>query len=276
MTSIVNDRLSWQNFDREIYKPDSEIDLGKAALSYAKVEYPDLDIDKYLNILDEISVAVQNKLPSELYPLKIIQSINQYLFTELQFQGNTRNYYNPDNSFLNKVIDRQTGIPITLAVIYLEIAKRIGFPMVGIGMPGHFLIRPDFEDAEIFIDAFNQGEILFKQDCQEILDRVYQQRIPLEAKFFDPIDNRQILARMLTNLKYIYLNEGKFDRAIDYISGILLLFPENPYELRDRGLLYYELNRWQEAVQDLKFYLAILPNANDSITIEIILNKIDR
>jgi regulator of sirC expression with transglutaminase-like and TPR domain len=276
MTLKMNDELNWQDFDREIYKPDAEIDLGKAALSYAKVEDPNLDIDKYLNILDEMSLAVRERLPAESYPLKIIQSIDKYLFEELNFQGNTRDYYNPDNSFLNKVIENKTGIPITLAVVYLEIAKRIDFPMVGIGMPGHFLIRPDFQDAEIFVDVFNQGEILFKQDCQEIINRVYQQPVPLQAKFFDAIDNRQILARMLTNLKYIYLNDGRFQKAIDYISGILLLFPDNPYELRDRGLLYYELNRWQQAAQDLKSYLAILPNAQDTTTIEIILKKIDR
>jgi regulator of sirC expression with transglutaminase-like and TPR domain len=276
MTFKMNDELNWQDFDREIYKPDAEIDLGKAALSYAKVEDPNLDIDKYLNILDEMSLAVRERLPAESYPLKIIQSIDKYLFEELNFQGNTRDYYNPDNSFLNKVIENKTGIPITLAVVYLEIAKRIDFPMVGIGMPGHFLIRPDFQDAEIFVDVFNQGEILFKQDCQEIINRVYQQPVPLQAKFFDAIDNRQILARMLTNLKYIYLNDGRFQKAIDYISGILLLFPDNPYELRDRGLLYYELNRWQQAAQDLKSYLAILPNAQDTTTIEIILKKIDR
>jgi regulator of sirC expression with transglutaminase-like and TPR domain len=272
----MNDEVNWQDFDRETYKPDAEIDLAKAALSYAKVEYPDLKIDKYLTVLDEMSFEVQSQLPVELYPLKIIQTINQYLFEQLNFQGNTRDYYNSDNSFLNKVIDRQTGIPITLSVIYLEIAKRIEFPMVGIGMPGHFLIRPDFEDAGIFVDVFNQGEILFKQDCQDIIDRVYQQEVPLEAKFFEPIDNRQILARMLTNLKYIYLNDGDFYKAIEYISGILLLFPDNPYELRDRGLLYYELNYWQQAAKDLKSYLAIFPNADDALTIEIILKKIEQ
>jgi regulator of sirC expression with transglutaminase-like and TPR domain len=168
-----------QNFYNETNRPDEEIDLAKAALAFARTEYPDLDIEEYLNTLDTMAEEVRERLIEERYPLKVIKTINSYLFDDLGFEGNTRNYYDPRNSFLNDVIDRRTGIPITLSIIYLEIAKQIEFPMVGIGMPGHFIIRPNFENAGIFVDAFNQGEILFEQDCEERLQQVYQQPVKL-------------------------------------------------------------------------------------------------
>ena len=266
--------LVLQNFYNETNRPDEEIDLAKAALAFARTEYPDLDIEEYLNALDTMAEEVRERLIEERYPLKVIKTINSYLFDDLGFEGNTRNYYDPRNSFLNDVIDRRTGIPITLSIIYLEIAKRIDFPMVGIGMPGHFIIRPNFENAGIFVDAFNQGEILFEQDCEERLQQVYQQPVKLEPRFLAPVSNREILVRMLTNLKMIYLHQREFNKALVTIDGILILVPDNPNELRDRGLLYYELNEWSKAVPDLESYLTVFPNAEDALMIRILLQKI--
>jgi regulator of sirC expression with transglutaminase-like and TPR domain len=203
-----------EQFSVEIDRPDREIDLAKAALYIAQIEYPDLDIDRYLNIIDEMAAEVTKRLPETHYPLKVIQTIGRYLYTELNFHGNETDYYNPANSFLNDVLDRRTGIPITLAVVYLEIAKRINFPMVGIGMPGHFLIRPNFKDAGIFVDAFNGGEVLFVEDCRQKLMHIYQQDIPfLPPELLQPVTNRQILLRILNNLQANYLNQVDFDRA---------------------------------------------------------------
>ena len=190
------------------------------------------------------------------------------------FCGNTEDYYEPDNSYLNQVLERCKGIPISLSVIYLEIAKRINFPMVGIAMPGHFLIRPDFEDAGIFIDVFHQGEILFEQDCQKLLQEIYQQPILLEPHFLAAVSNQQILTRMLTNLKFIYANRQQYRKALEVIELILLLFPNHPLEIRDRGLLYYQLDDRLRAVADLKLYLALLPSANDAGAIRELLQKI--
>ena len=125
-------------FIAEINKPDPDIDLSTAALYIAQIEYPDLDVDRYLRILESMGAEVAQRLPATQYPLKVIQTINQYLYTELKFYGNGTDYYNPCNSFLNDVIDRRTGIPISLALVYLQIAKSIDFPMVGIGMPDIF------------------------------------------------------------------------------------------------------------------------------------------
>ena len=269
----MNLNLGWQNFEREVNQADDKISLAKASLFYAQGEYHDLDVEKYLNILDTMAEKVGKRLPEERYPLKVIEIINNYLFTDLGYRGNSKNYYDSRNSFLNDVIDRHTGIPITLSVIYLEIAKRIGFSMVGIGIPGHFLIRPAFQESGIFVDAFNQGEIMFKQDCLNKLKKLYEKPIKLEQSFFAPVNNRQILLRMLTNLKYIYLSNKQLSKSLNIISGILMLYPDNPQELRDRGLVYYQLDRPQEAYQDFECYLAILPNGEDAAMIRKLLNK---
>lgn len=271
---MINFSEGRQNFSKEIARSDSQIDLAKATLYIAQEEYPVLDIEKYLNALDMMAEELQERLPQTSYPLKIIQSINQYLFDELGFQGNTSNYYDPRNSFLNDVIDRRTGIPISLSVIYLEVAKRIDFPMVGIGMPGHFLIRPDFEDVGIFVDVFERGEILFVQDCEERLRQIYQQPVQLESHFLDPVKNKQILARMLTNLKFIYINKQELLKAIAAVERILLLFPSNQRELRDKGLLYYQLGEWVQAFQELDLYLTNFPDAEDADIIRNLLDKI--
>jgi|AGSF01.1.fsa_nt_gi Uncharacterized conserved protein len=158
--------IARQLFYREINQPDSSIDLAKAALYIALEEYQNFEPEEYLNILDGMADELRDRLPAQNYPLRVIQTINRYLYEDLEFAGNDADYYDPRNSFLNQVIDRRTGIPISLSLVYLEVAKRIDFPMVGIGMPGHFLIKPDFEDAGIFVDAFNGGDILFPEDCQ--------------------------------------------------------------------------------------------------------------
>lgn len=264
-----------QNFYQEVNQPDEKISLARAALYLAQEEYPDLDVEEYLGILDQMAEQVHQNLPQERYPLRVLKSINQYLYKELGFQGNTSDYYDPRNSFLNQVIDRRTGIPITLSLVYLEIARRIDFPMVGIGMPGHFLIRPDFEEIGIFVDAFNQGEILFEEDCQERLAQIYQCPLQLEPQFLEPVTSRQFLARMLTNLKIIYLNQRDLHRTIAVVERLLVLFPEAPKERRDRGLLYYQLGNFERAAADLEVYLELVPNAEDRELIHHLLSQIE-
>lgn len=270
----MNFSIIRQQFYQEINQPDAQINLDIAALCIAQGEFPQLDPQEYLNALDTMAMEVQERLQGSRYPLKVIQTINQYLFEELGFIGNQDNYYDPWNSYLNQVIERRTGIPITLSIVYLEIAKRIDFPMVGIGMPGHFLIRPDFEAAGIYVDAFNQGEVLFSEDCQARLSQIYNQPVQLKPEFLKAVSSRQILARMLTNLKIIYMNLEKFEIAVSIIELILLLFPHTMTEKRDRGILYYQLNRWTEARQDLEDYLQQFPNAQDASVIRQLLARI--
>lgn len=265
--------LARQYFYQEIHHPDRDIDLAKAALYIAQEEYPNLDPQEYLSALDTMAAELEERLPPERYPLRTIQTINEYLYKDLGFSGNSLDYYDPRNSFLNEAIDRRTGIPITLSLVYLEVAKRLDFPMVGIGMPGHFLIRPDFPEAGIYVDAFNGGEILFEQDCQERLAQIYQQTVELKPSFIEPVSNRRFLARMLMNLKLIYLNQNDLPRALGVIERLLLLYPGAPVELRDRGLLYYQMGKWASACQDLETYLVHVPGADDA---DVIRQLVDR
>lgn len=268
--------LARQRFYQEVRQDDEKISLEKAALYIAQEEYPNLEIEKYLTEIDRMAAEVKIRLPEEAYPLKIIQTINRYLYEDLGFSGNSEDYYNPCNSFLNAVIDRRTGIPISLALLYLAIAERIKFPMVGIGMPGHFLIRPAVNDEmNIFVDAFHDGEILFPQDCQERLNQLAGQPVEMRPQFLEAVSHKQFLARMLTNLKGVYLNQGKIEKCLAMIERILILFPDAANELRDRGIIYFQTHRWIEARQDLESYLDQVPMASDRDLIYQLLDQIE-
>lgn len=266
--------IARQQFYQEIHQPEFEINLAKAALYLAQEEYPDLDVAEYLNALDTMAAEVSERLPLENYPLRIIQVINQYLFEDLGFRGNIDQYYDPRNSYLNQVIDRRTGIPLTLSLVYLEISQRIDFPMVGVNMPGHFLIRPTVAEMEVFVDPFHQGEILFAEDCQNRLSQIFGRSIEIQPEFVAPVAPRQFLGRMLGNLRAIYLSRGELSKALGVIDRILLLFPDSPDNRRDRGVLYYHLGQWIEAQRELEAYLSEVPAAEDSKTILDLLQRI--
>jgi regulator of sirC expression with transglutaminase-like and TPR domain len=265
-----------QQFYQEVRQPDAQISLEKAALYIAQEEYPDLAVDEYLNALDTMASEIQERLPQDAYPLRILRTINQYLYDDLKFAGNTDDYYDPRNSFLNDVIDRRTGIPITLSLVYLSIAQRLDFPMVGIGMPAHFIIRPAVEDMELFVDPFHDGEIMFAQDCEARLSQIYGQPIEMQPEFLEAVAPRQFLFRLLTNLKFIYLNRNEIEKCLGVVERILILFPDAPYELRDRGIIYFQANRWIEARQDLEAYLNLVPQARDQAVIQQLLDRISQ
>ena len=268
--------LARRCFIREIRQSDEAINLERAALYLALEEHPTLDVDVTLEQLDRMAAVVLERLPESRYPLRVIAVINHYLYEELGFSGNRQDYYDPQNSHLNQVLDRRLGIPITLALVYLAIAKRIDFPMMGIGMPGHFLIRPVVEEMDVYVDAFNGGEVLFRQDCAALLQKLYQEPVTLRSEFLQPISNRQFLARMLGNLKGIAINQNNIQSALAAVERILLLFPEASGELRDRGILYFQLRRWSEARQDLECYLATMPPPGDRSLVQDMLQQISR
>jgi regulator of sirC expression with transglutaminase-like and TPR domain len=264
--------LAFEHFRQSI--DQAPIDLARATFTIAAAEYPELDIDAQLRRIDDIAAAIADRLPASRYPMKVITTINDYLFTDLGYSGNQTDYYDPRNSYLNDILDRRTGIPISLCVLYLEIAKRLNFPMVGIGMPGHFIIRPTIDDMDIYVDPFHKGEILFTADCQTRLSQVYGRPVELKPEMLAPVSTTQILYRMLTNLKMVYLRHEQFERALAMVDRLLLLNPGNIHEIRDRGLILYELARWDEAAIDLEAYLAHSPMDTDSRTIGQLLTYI--
>jgi regulator of sirC expression with transglutaminase-like and TPR domain len=268
--------LARQRFYQETSQPEAQIDLAKAALYIAQEEYPELDLAANLEILDGMADDLRIRLQKPYYPMRVIKTINQYLYEEKGFSGNSEHYYDPRNSFLNEVLQRRTGIPITLALVYAEVGKRVDFPTVGINMPGHFLLQPEFEDAGIYIDAFHGGEVLFAEDCAQLLGRIYGESIDVDKvkPMLTQIGKKRFLARILTNLKMIYLTLQDMEKTLAAVERILMLFPDATSENRDRGLLYYQAGRWVEARQDLEIYLDRTPNAQDKAVIQQILDKI--
>lgn len=263
-----------QDFYQETQKPDEYIDLARAALYIAQEEYPELEPEQYVNTLDEMAEELSMRLPDRKYPLLIIQTINQYIYDELGFNSNNNDYYDTKNSFLNEVIERRVGIPISLSLIYLEIARRIDFPMVGVGMPGHFLIRPDFEEMEIFVDTFNRGEVIFYQDCQDRLSQIYQQNIDFKPEYLTAVSKKEFLARMLNNLKIIYVHQQELEKALGAVERKLLLFPDASIELRDRGLLLFQLGYFSQAIRELENYLEIASDSEDVSTIRSLISQL--
>ena len=266
--------LSHQSLYQELQKPDDQIDLAAAALYIAQSADPQLSVEPYLQALDDMAQAVKVRLTPERYPLKVIKTLNQYLFEELGFQGNQDGYYDPRNSYLNQVIDRRLGIPITLSLVYLEVARRLEFPMVGVGMPGHFLIRPTINEMAVFVDAFHQGEILFEADCEAKLQQIYGPSARLSPDYLAAVSPQAFLTRMLTNLKLIFLNSQDMDAALAVIEQLLMITPSNNREKRDRGLLYFHQGQFRKAAADLEAYLAAFPNAQDAAQITQLLSKI--
>lgn len=268
--------LARKQFEQAVKFSNPTVDVARAALYLAQEEYSELDVEAYIRTLEQMAEAVRYQLPAEPYPLRIIKCINHYLYDTVGFAGNKVDYYDPENSYFNRVLDRKTGIPISLSLVYLEIARRLDFPMVGINMPGHFLIRPDIDEMDLFVDPFNHGDVLFRQDCQERLVKLYGNDMALRPEFFDAVSPRLFLARMLRNLKGIYLQKDDWERALAAVDRILLLLPDDLIEQRDRGLICYQIGDWLEARHDLDHYLDCCPDAEDSVMICKILDQINR
>ena len=245
---------------------DESIALGAAALQIARSEYPDLDIPRYLRRLDRMASVVTKRLPPEPELADIINGLNGYLFGELGFEGNMDDYFDPRNSFLNEVMERRLGIPITLSVIYMEVAQRVGLPLCGVSFPGHFLVKLSVDGGDIVLDPFVGGVSLSKDDLEFRLSGVYEIDDDLDdtlAALLAPARKRDIIVRMLHNLKSIYLRNGDLRRALNVVQHIVVLRPRHAPEIRDRGLLYQELECFSSAREDFRRYLELSPTADD-------------
>ncbi|HZU32336.1 MAG TPA: transglutaminase-like domain-containing protein, partial [Candidatus Angelobacter sp.] len=186
---------------------DENVDLLRAALTFARIEDPNLDIEHYVHHVEDLARRVAAKIQDWDDPSQMIAALNEVLFQEEMFRGNSVDYYNPRNSFLHDVLDRRLGIPITLALLYMEVARRVGFPLFGVGMPGHFLLKHyDVDGRSILIDAFERGSIVTEEDCRQKLKDIYSGQVALQPEFLLPVTRRQMLTRMLNNLRSIYLS----------------------------------------------------------------------
>jgi regulator of sirC expression with transglutaminase-like and TPR domain len=250
-------------FTEAVSRPDALIDLAEAALLIAQEEYPAMEVSAYLRRLDALAEAARGRIGDLRDPREVCSGLNEHLFRHEGFRGNTDDYYDPRNSFLNEVLDRRTGIPITLSIVYLELAWRLGHPLLGVGMPGHFLVKFSDASGEVVIDPFHGGIIVSPADCQRILDRLFDGRLTFEPKMLAPLSKRQILIRILNNLKGIYVKADQYGKAFAAADRLLILRPDSPCDLRDRGLLACQLKRYSDASADLDRYLRLVPEAED-------------
>ena len=246
--------------------PESDADLAEAALLLAQEEYPQLDLQAYLRRLDEMARAVRDTLPANAPAAEIILALNRYLFQEEGFDGDAANFYDPRNSFINQVLERKIGIPITLSIIYIEIGQRLGLPLQGVSFPGHFLVKLSVESGEIVLDPFSGGVSLGRDELEQQLAQTQgdkeSAKIPLE-EWLVTATKKDILVRMLRNLKVIYAHADQLEKTLSVINRILLIAPELAEEVRDRGMVYRQLECFRAALPDLQTYLQMEPESED-------------
>ena len=263
-------------FEELVTLPDLGIPIAEAALLMACEEYPQLSLPPYLRQLDDIAGDVDNRLGGNQSALDTIRTINEILFDEYGFHGNNSDYYDPRNSFLNDVMDRRTGIPITLSTVYMEIARRVGLQVDGVGVPGHFIVKHVSRTEEIFLDPFNAGAVMTRADCRELIRHMDVEGGQDEEHWLRRVTNRQIVSRMLNNLKVIYMNGGAFDKALAMLELMVLTEPSEAGLYKERGLLELQLRRFGKAAKDLEQYLQRSSDAADREEIEDYLKDIQR
>jgi regulator of sirC expression with transglutaminase-like and TPR domain len=254
----------YQAFRQAVDRPEEKIDLGRAALTIALSDYPNLDIAAYLARIDQFAVEVTQRCDASGDVFQSIAALNAVLFNEHGFRGNADDYYDPKNSFLNEVIERKTGIPITLSVLYMEVAQRVGVTLDGVGFPGHFLVKCANDGAEIVIDPFDRGEIKSHEELGRMLERLYGRAIGLRSEFLKPASKSDILKRMLGNLKAIYLKVNDLVKLLGVLDRAIILDPAGADTVRDRGAVYLRLECYAQARTDFETYLRLAPQADDA------------
>ena len=240
-----------------------EFDLARAALILAQDEYPALDPKPYLDQIDGLARRVEERISTGRDPIATIAALNGVLFEEEDFKGNSEEYYDPRNSFLNEVLDRRLGIPITLSILYLEVARRAHIPMAGIGLPGHFIVGLISPGRTVYADPFHQGQLMTVKECAERVAKIFDGQMPFLPEHLEPVDAPGILFRLLTNLKNIYMESRSFAKGHSVIDKMILLAPAEWAQVRDRGLVRYHLKHYQPALADLELYLKNAPEATD-------------
>ena len=262
----------WNQFDRMVGVPDEEIDLARAALLIAATEYPGLSIERELFRIDEIAEGIAPRMDDDT-PLYQLNTLSEYLFDELKFAGNHTNYHDPRNSFLNDVIERRVGIPITLSLLYIEVGKRLGVPLLGIGMPGHFIVRHR-DESDVFVDPFHGGILLSEDECAERVKQVTQGSLIWDRSYLQPVRSREFIARMLRNLKVVYLQRRNYERVLATIDRVIALLPQDAVEFRDRGVVNYRLGNYTDALEDLHVYVTSGEAVSDEVTVQRLMDQI--
>jgi regulator of sirC expression with transglutaminase-like and TPR domain len=257
-------------FEKALAQDDARIDLAHACLMIAEDAYPGLAVERYLGDVERLALRLRAKM-SQGGAEERVAALNEFLYEDLGFTGNADDYYDPRNSYLNEVIERRTGIPITLGVLYMVLGRRVGLPLEGVSFPGHFLVRLRLRTGVLVLDPFERGMPQSESDLRSRLQRVIPPGVagdvpvadlPLD-QFLEAASNRQILARLLRNLKAIYRDTDQPERLLAVLNRMLVVVPDSAAELRDRGIVYQRLECYRAALKDLTDYLEREPEASD-------------
>jgi regulator of sirC expression with transglutaminase-like and TPR domain len=262
---------------RRVLQYDSvDVPLDVAALELASIEFPGQDFEPSLYRLDHFAEQVADGIPTSASPLEFIRATNRLLFDTLQFRGNESDYYDPRNSCLNAVLSRRLGIPISLSLVYMEIARRLDRPVSGVALPGHFIAVYNDGDSRYWIDPFNHGRILTLDDCRELVSATTGADLRQYPDALSPVGARQILVRMLQNLKSIYLKGRALDKARQVLDLLVLAKRDDAEEYRLRGLIHLQQLNHRSAKADLETFLKLAPASGDREQVQQQLLQIER
>ena len=235
--------------------------LVEKCLKFAQIlEYPDLNVDEYVTKINRIGKSLKESISDVKNPTYLISMLNEHLFENLGYSGDDDDYYNPKNNFLNEVIDKKTGLPITISILYAEIAKFVGLDLKIVGFPSHILVK---YNEEMILDPFYDGRLLDVDDLQDILDVNYGGQLEFQPEFLDEVKPEQILIRLARNLKNSYVQSFVYEKALRCVNMVLAIEPESPEDIRDKGILEERLQNSELSLEYLNKYLEINPNAED-------------
>jgi regulator of sirC expression with transglutaminase-like and TPR domain len=260
-----------QALDQLARDPAASFDVAELALGLARDEYPDVDVAAYLSELAGMAREARTFLSGNLE--KRVTGLCRFLFHEMGFRGNVPHYYDPRNSYLNQVIDRRTGIPITLSAVAMAIGQRAGLPVLGVGLPGHFVAKAVEGSREVFFDPFHGGRLLTAENCEQLIEQVTGTPFRATPAHLEAISLGAMVQRMLGNLKGIYLREGDFQRAVRVIHRLRQLQPNDPLLLRDLGVSLFQAGQPGKAIDPLKAYLGTYPPVADAVAVQEFLEK---
>ena len=272
MARSIGNQSARGRFLETVRVADHEIDLAEACFWISAEANPDLEVAPYRAKLDELAEGLRLGWNESASVVERVQCLNHYLFEEHKFHGNDQEYYDPRNSYLDAVLDRRTGIPITLSILWMSIADRLGIPSYGVGFPGHFLVGVE-SNPPIYVDAFS-AVVMTAEDCQARLREIAGGDVKFDSAMLAPTSRGQILARVLRNLKQIHATASEYAEAIACIDRILLLEPDQPTELRDRGVLHRSLECWSSAREDLERFIALSPEAPEVENVKLVLEEL--
>jgi regulator of sirC expression with transglutaminase-like and TPR domain len=243
---------------------DGPFEIVEAAFWVAGEEYPGLDVEHELQRVRIISAEGARRVYHLSNPFARLDGLQGYLYGELGFRGNLESYNDPLNCFLNEVLNRRLGIPITLSIIFLDVARAAGFAARGVGLPGHFVARVTYDERTLFVDPFNGGQVITEEDCRQLVARTTGRASLYRAELLEGTDERSMLGRLLRNMKHIYVEREDYARALGVVERLLMLKHDDPTEIRDRGFLQAHLGRPAAAITDLEAYLTRSPRAADA------------